>query len=95
MAPLKLVNNTGLRSEANLCYVNSSLQLLNIIPEIRDLFVAKQYKKNFSGRLPISDELSRIFCTDGKFLTSAAQLRFLVDTSSGRNHFCVGSQKDI
>ena len=59
------------------------------------MFVSKEYKKSFPGRLPISDELSRIFSTDGEFLTSAAQLRILVGTSSGRNHFCEGSQEDL
>ena len=29
---LKLVNNTGLSTEQNLCYVNTALQLLNNIP---------------------------------------------------------------
>ena len=95
MSHLKLVNNTGQSSEANLCYVNSTLQLLNIIPEIKALFVSKEFRKTFPGRLPISDELSRILSTDGKFSTSAAQLRFLVGTSSGRNHFCDGSQQDL
>ena len=95
MAPLKLVNNTGLKSEANLCYVNSSLQLLNIIPEIKDLFVSTAYKKSKTKKLPISDELSRILSTDGRFLVSAAQLRFLAGTSSEKTYFNDGSQQDM
>ena len=80
MAPLKLVNNTGLESEANLCFVNSALQLLNSIPEFKQFFADKEYRQHFPEKLPISDELSRIFITDGKFPTSTAQLRLLVGT---------------
>ena len=95
MAPLKLVNNTGLESEANLCFVNSALQLLNSIAEFKQYFVNKGYRQGFPEKLPISDELSRIFLTDGTFATSAAQLRLLVGTSSGKYYLCDGSQQDI
>ena len=95
MAPLKLVNNTGLESEANLCFVNSTLQLLNSIAEFKQYFVDKEYRQGFPEKLPISDELSRILLTDGRFATSAAQLRLLVGTSSGKYYLCDGSQQDI
>ena len=95
MSPLKLVNNTGLESEANLCFVNSALQLLNSIPEFKQFFANKEYRQHFPEILPISDELSRVFITDGMFPTSAAQLRLLVGTFSGKYHLCDGSKQDI
>ena len=74
MAVLKLINNTGQRDEKNLCFVNTSLQLLYSISEVRDFFQEKVYRKNYKERLPISDEVSRIFKTEGQFRTSAAEL---------------------
>ena len=58
MTALKLVNNTGLKSEKNLCYVNTELQLLYSTPDARNLFSSKAYRGNFQGNLPICDELS-------------------------------------
>ena len=72
MAVLKLINNSGLREENNLCFVNTSLQLLYSIPEIRDFFKNKAYKTDLTARLPLSDEISRIFKTEGRYKTSAA-----------------------
>ena len=72
MTTLKLVNNTGLSSERNLCYINTELQLLYSIPEIKEFFVSKKYRDNCTQKLPICDEMSRIFGTGGQFLTSAA-----------------------
>ena len=78
MAALKLVNNTGLKSEKNLCYVNTELQLLYSTPDVRSFFTSKTYRENFQGRLHVCDELSRLFRTKGQFQTSAAELRRLV-----------------
>ena len=47
MTLLKLVNNTGLISEKNLCYINTELQLLYSIPEIKEFFVSKKYRDSF------------------------------------------------
>ena len=66
MAALKLVNNTGLTSERNLCYVNTELQLLYSIPDVYQFFTSKKYKENYTERLPICDEISRIFGTGGR-----------------------------
>ena len=97
MAPFKLKNNTGVRSERNLCFVNSALQLLNSIPEFRDLFKSKTYRLNCikNEKLPFSDELSRLFNFSGNSSTSAAALRSLIATSSKKPYLCDGSQRDI
>ena len=89
MRALKLVNNTGLRSERNLCYINTELQLLYSIPEVNEFFVSKQYRKSCTQKLPICDEISRIFGTRGQFPTSAAELRRLVETLHGRRDIYV------
>ena len=77
MSVLKLVNDTGLIAEKNLCFVNASIQLLYSIPDVRDFFKKKEYRLDFPERLPVCDELSRIFKTEGMFVTSAAELRRL------------------
>ena len=46
MAPLKLKNNTGLLEEKNLCYVNSALQILHNIPEVKDSLQVSATKIN-------------------------------------------------
>ena len=65
MASMKLVNNTGLESEKNLCFVNTELQLLYSISDVKDFFALKQYRENCTEKLPLCDELSRIFLTAG------------------------------
>ena len=95
MAVLKLINNSGLKEEKNLCFVNTSLQLLYSIPEIRDSFNDKAYKTDLTARLPISDEISRIFKTKGRCKTSAAELRRLTGQYHRRVDICNGSQQDM
>ena len=92
MTALKLVNNTGLISEKNLCYINTELQLLYSIPEVTEFFVSKKYRETCTQKLPICDEISRIFGTRGQFPTSAAELRRLVGTLHGRRDICDGAQ---
>ena len=53
MAGLKLVNNTGLKAEKNLCLVNSTLQLLYSILDVRDFFKNKNYRENHAERFPV------------------------------------------
>ena len=95
MSVLKLVNNTGLKSERNLCYVNTELQLLHSIIYIREFFTSEAYKEDQHGRFPVCDELSRIFKTAGKIQTSAAELRRLVGSYVKRVDISNGSQQDI
>ena len=95
MTILKLVNNTGLRSERNLCYVNTELQLLFSIPDVKQYFISKKYRENYKVKLPICDEISRIFGTAGQIETSAAELRRLVGSLHDRRDLCDGIQQDL
>ena len=95
MTALKLVNNTGLKSEKNLCYVNTELQLLYSTPDARNFFSSKAYRGNFKGSLPICDELLRLFRTEGRFQSSAAELRRLIGTFYKREDICNGEQQDL
>ena len=95
MTTLKLVNNTGLISERNLCYINTELQLLFSIPEVNEFFVSKKYRESCTQKLPICDEISRIFGTRGQFPTSAAELRRQVGRFHGRRDICDGAQQDL
>jgi ubiquitin C-terminal hydrolase len=95
MAALKLVNNTGLKSEKNLCFVNTELQLLYSIPDVKDFFASKKYRENYPEKLPICDELSRIFRTEGRFQTTAAELRRLIGKLYRREDICNGVQQDL
>ena len=95
MAVLKLVNNTGLRSEKNLCYVNTELQLLYSTPDIRHFFVTKTYRGNYREQLLVCDEVSRIFRTEGRFASSSAELRRLVGQFYSREDIVNGVQQDL
>ena len=97
MAVLKLINNSWDESTRNLCFVNTSLQLLYSLPEVRSFFVNQDYKinQNESANLKICNEVSRIFKTAGQFTTSAATLRLLVGCESKNEEICSGSQQDI
>ena len=95
MSTLKLVNNTGLKTERNLCYVNASLQLLFSLKEFRDFFKSYQYKLNYQEKMPVCEELSRIFRTDGRFRTTAAELRRLVRNHYNRLDINDGMQQDL
>ena len=79
----------------NLCFVNSSLQLLNSIREFREIFTSGSYKKYAIGKTPISNEMSRLFKYGGKGSTSASALRHLVASKSEQPPLSNGSQQDI
>ena len=75
MPPLLLSNNlTRLRKDKNLCFVNSCLQVLFAIEEIRDFFQAVD-AEDFPSSWPVSKELCRIFASDGNYEISAANFR--------------------
>ena len=95
MAALKLVNNTGLKSEKNLCYVNTELQLLYSTPDVRSFFASRKYRENYQERLLVCDELSRLFRAKGQFQRSAAELRRLVGQFHRREDILNGVQKDL
>ena len=95
-SPIKLVNNTGLASEKNLCFVNSALQLLYCIPRVRVFFKSKEFRlASECGReMKICDEIARLFNSEKNFNSSAAELRSLVSIASGRLYLHNGSQQD-
>ena len=87
-SPIKLINNTGLESEKNLCFVNTALQLLYCIPRVRGLFKSKEY------RLPSECGRKMKICDEINCNLSAAELRRLVSIASGRLYLHNGSQQD-
>ena len=93
---IKLVNNTSQKSESNICFVNTAVQLLNSIPRIKTFIKSREYKlHNESKRLmKICDELSRILNSEGRFSASAGELRRLVATQSGRDYLNNTTQQD-
>ena len=95
MAVLKLINNSEEQNEKNLCFVNASLQLLHSIEDFRDFFKSKAYRTDLSRKLPISDEVSRIFRMAEDFRTSAGEIRRLVGQYHRRVDICNGSQQDM
>ena len=90
--PLKLLNNID-NDTRNLCFVNSAIQLLHSIPEIRNYIKHLEYNLEFD--LPVCMELKRIFKSEGKLVVSGAELRKLIGHSSGRLGMSNGSQQDI
>ena len=97
MLVLKLINNSWDESTKNLCFVNTSLQMLYSLPEVRSFFVNQHYKVNQdqSANFKICNEVSRIFKSAGHFSISAATLRLLVGCESQNEEICNGSQQDI
>jgi ubiquitin C-terminal hydrolase len=93
---MKLVNNTNLESERNLCFVNTALQLLNCVPRMNTFFKMKEYRlpNEQTKQMKICEEVTRLFNTAGNFTSSAAELRRLVATKSGRHYLKDGSQQD-
>jgi ubiquitin C-terminal hydrolase len=93
---MKLVNNTGLESERNLRFVNTSLQLLHRVPRMKQFFKMKEYRlsNEHKRNMEICDEVARLFNTVKHFTLSAAELRRLVATKSGRHYLKDGSQQD-
>ena len=94
---MRLINNSGLRSEKNLCYVNSALQLINNIPRLKSFFVERQFRLVGEEKrtMKIANELARLLSSGESSLCSAAELRRLVGTSSRKPHFIDGTQQDI
>ena len=97
MSVLKLINNSWDESTRNLCFVNTSLQMLYSLPEVRSFFVNQHYKINQeqSADFKICNEVSRIFKSAGQFSISASTLRLLVGCESQNEEICNGSQQDI
>ena len=56
----------------------------------------REYRLSTEGKkkMQICDEIARLFSSDGSFSTTAAELRRLVATKSGRNYLDDGTQQD-
>ena len=92
----RLVNNTGLHSEKNICFVNTALQLFHNIPTIREYFIQKNYQSSVrpSSNMPICNEISNLFNATYLTHTSAAKLRALVSQASKKVYLNNGSHQD-
>ena len=84
---LQLVNNTGPKTEQNICFVNITVQLLKSIPRIKAYFKERCYKLEIIGckKTEICGEISEIYISSEKRYCSAAKLRNLVASNSGCN----------
>ena len=93
---MRLVNNTNLKSERNICFINTALQLLHSVPRMKRFFQMREYRLSTEGKkkMQICDEIARIFSSDGSLSSTAAELRRLVATKSGRNYLNDGTQQD-
>ena len=91
-----LVNNTGILSEKNICFVNVIVQLLYSIPKVKDYFKLKEFQHHHTkvSQLSVCNELSRIFNYTGNSNASAAVLRNIIARKSGKNYLRDGSQQD-
>ena len=71
MSFFKLCNNTGLKDETNICFLNAALHALNSLNVCREFFVNRDYDPG-DLQFPICDEISRIFKFSGsQFVASA------------------------
>ena len=93
MGDIKLFNNTGLFTEKNICFINSSLQLLYALPEVRGYFAEKKYRTDPDQAFPICDQISAIFRSSGA-TTSAGSLRVEVGKVGDLSRFSNGEQQD-
>ena len=95
MLPLVLSNNKSrLRKDQNLCFVNSTLQVLYRIDDVRDIFQCVD-PSEFPNSWPISKELCRIFHSAGTHEISAAELRRSVGSASHMPYLANGGQQDM
>ena len=85
MVYLRLFNTTLKRhpivSERNVCFVNSSLQLINSVPDVRRYFVEDKFRTDESQQFPICDKISEIFRASTDTVSSAGKVRELVASS--------------
>ena len=93
---MKFVNNTHIKSEQNICFVNTALQLLHSVQRMQTFFKMREYRlaSEKTRNMKICDEIARIFSSDGNFSSSAAELRQLVALRSGRHYLSNGTQQD-
>ena len=81
-----------LRNYRNSCFVNTSLQIMYSIPEVRDFFTTGLTGSS-TEHPPVSGELTRLFREEGRFNT-ACRIRYLVSQSTGDIRFNQGTEED-
>ena len=89
--PLPLTNSHS-DAETNICFVNSSIQLLCSIPFIREFFQLEMYSISPQRSYKLCSEMKRLFCRKGS--SSAAILRMLIGSKRGLFRFMDYSQQD-
>ena len=93
--PLVLSNNKSRDSkERNLCFVNSALQVLYCIDDVREIFQSVD-PSAFPESWPISKELCRLFQSAGTYEISAGELRNIVGSISNKPYLANGGQQDM
>ena len=81
-----------LRNYRNSCFINSSIQLLYSIRDVRNLFTTGLIGS--PAEHPVTGELGRLFREAGQVVNSACRLRYLVAQSTGDFRFNQGSEED-
>ena len=91
MAMLPL-SNTNYGVEKNICFVNSSIQLLCSIPYIRDFFQLQLYSTSPLRSYKLCSEITKLFTR--REIKSTAFLRILLGSKEGLERFMDSSQQD-
>ena len=97
MAPMKLKNEVVGGKIQNLCFVNTSVQMLASLPEFRQYFVERKYRDtdNNNRDFTVSDQLCDIFTSNGQIAVSCNNLRSSVATKSQKQYLASGNQQDL
>ena len=91
--PLILSNNKSrLRKDQNLCFVNSTLQVLYSIDDFRLFFLSVEAP--FPASLPVCREIAKLFRSKGEYEVSASELRRTVGLTSRKSYLANGGQQD-
>ena len=92
--PLILSNNKSrLRKDQNLCFVNSTLQVLYSIDDFR-LFFQSEQAHGFPTSFPVCREIAKLFRSKGEYEVSASELRRIVGMTSQKSYLSNGGQQD-
>ena len=97
MTSLKLSNKLINGKFENLCYVNSTLNLLHSNREFASFFRDKKYLQLDQDPVdfPISSELSKLFNPHDGGVKSASELRRLIAVQSDQPQFATWDQQDV
>ena len=97
MTSLKLSNRLFNGKFENLCYVNSTLNLLHSNKEFASFFSDKKYLQLDQDPVdfPISSELSKLFNPHDSGVKSARELRRLIAVQSDQPQFATSDQQDV